>query len=103
MLGFSDEDAERRIAAFRQQSGESLNVNYPLRPQPKITASPAWTIPISESLPKLRSSLAMRDAYSCSTENRTGARSDWRAATHEGEPSCPGLSSASTIMLLSSR
>ena len=38
MLGFSDEDAERRIAAFRQQSGASLNVNYPLWPVPKITA-----------------------------------------------------------------
>jgi nitronate monooxygenase len=32
MWGFSAEDAERRIAGFRQQSGGSLNVNYPLWP-----------------------------------------------------------------------
>jgi nitronate monooxygenase len=36
--GFSADDAERRIAGFRQQSGGSLNVNYPLWPEPKITA-----------------------------------------------------------------
>jgi nitronate monooxygenase len=38
MWGFSAEDAERRIAGFRQQSGGSLNVNYPLWPEPVITA-----------------------------------------------------------------
>src|SRR5215468_345011 len=38
MWGSSAEDAERRIAGFRQQSGGSLNVNYPLWPEPKITA-----------------------------------------------------------------
>jgi nitronate monooxygenase len=38
MWGFSAEDAERRVAGFRQQSGGSLNVNYPLWPEPKITA-----------------------------------------------------------------
>src|SRR3954447_19509747 len=37
MWGFSAEDAERRIAGFRQQSGGSLNVNYPLWPKPNIT------------------------------------------------------------------
>ena len=37
MWGFSAEDAERRIAGFRQQSGGSLNVNYPLWPEPNIT------------------------------------------------------------------
>src|ERR1043166_4172985 len=37
MWGFSAEDAERRIAGFRQQSSGSLNVNYPLWPEPKIT------------------------------------------------------------------
>jgi nitronate monooxygenase len=37
MWGFSAEDAERRIAGFRQQSGGSLNVNYPLWPEPSIT------------------------------------------------------------------
>jgi nitronate monooxygenase len=37
MWGFSAEDAERRIAGFRQQSGGSLNVNYPLWPAPNIT------------------------------------------------------------------
>jgi nitronate monooxygenase len=37
MWGFSAEDAERRIAGFRQQSGGSLNVNYPLWPEPDIT------------------------------------------------------------------
>jgi len=38
MWGFSARDAERRIAGFRQQSAGSLNVNYPLWPEPKITA-----------------------------------------------------------------
>ena len=37
MWGFSAEDAERRIAGFRQQSSGSLNVNYPLWPQPEIS------------------------------------------------------------------
>jgi nitronate monooxygenase len=41
MWGFSAEDAERRIAGFRQQSGGSLNVNYPLWPEPGITADVA--------------------------------------------------------------
>jgi nitronate monooxygenase len=41
MWGFSAEDAERRIAGFRQQSGGSLNVNYPLWPKPEITADVA--------------------------------------------------------------
>jgi nitronate monooxygenase len=39
MWGFSAEDAERRIAGFRQQSGGSLNVNYPLWPEPKVSAN----------------------------------------------------------------
>lgn len=30
MWGFTSEEAERRIAGFRQQSGGGLNVNYPL-------------------------------------------------------------------------
>ena len=34
MWGFSAEEAERRIAGFRQQSGGSLNVNYPLWESP---------------------------------------------------------------------
>jgi nitronate monooxygenase len=38
MWGFSAEDAERRIAGFQQLSGGSLNVNYPLWPEPRITA-----------------------------------------------------------------
>ena len=37
MWGFSAEDAERRIAGFQQLSGGSLNVNYPLWPEPRIT------------------------------------------------------------------
>jgi nitronate monooxygenase len=41
MWGFSAEDAERRIAGFRQQSGGSLNVNYPLWPEPRITREAA--------------------------------------------------------------
>jgi nitronate monooxygenase len=41
MWGCSAEDAERRIAGFRQQSGGSLNVNYPLWPEPEITADVA--------------------------------------------------------------
>ena len=34
MLGFSADDAARRVATFRQQSGGSLNVNYPLWDHP---------------------------------------------------------------------
>ena len=34
MLGLSAEDAERRIAGFRQQSGGSVNVSYPLWDNP---------------------------------------------------------------------
>jgi nitronate monooxygenase len=41
MWGFSAQDAERRIAGFRQQSGGSLNVNYPLWPQPELRAEVA--------------------------------------------------------------
>jgi nitronate monooxygenase len=41
MWGFSAEDAERRVAGFRQQSGGSLNVNYPLWPEPVITREAA--------------------------------------------------------------
>src|SRR6476646_4209707 len=41
MWGFSAEDAERRVAGFRQQSGGSLNVNYPLWPEPNITREAA--------------------------------------------------------------
>ena len=36
MWGFSAEDAERRIAGFQQLSGGSLNVNYPLWPEPAL-------------------------------------------------------------------
>ena len=58
MWGFSAEDAERRIAGFRQQSGGSLNVNYPLWPEPSITRTfatwdsrtcPSW-IPSARAL-----------------------------------------------------
>ena len=35
MWGFSAEEAERRIAGFQQLSGGSLNVNYPLWPEPR--------------------------------------------------------------------
>src|SRR6187549_785954 len=38
MWEFSSEDAERRIAGFQQLSGGSLNVNYPLWPEPKINS-----------------------------------------------------------------
>jgi len=41
MWGFAAVDAERRIAGFRQLSGGSLNVNYPLWPEPKIVPA-AW-------------------------------------------------------------
>src|SRR5712691_12055678 len=34
MWGLSAEDAGRRVAGFRQQSSGSLNVNYPLWPDP---------------------------------------------------------------------
>lgn len=36
MWGLSVEDAERRVAGFRQQSAGGLNVNYPLWPEPAI-------------------------------------------------------------------
>ena len=38
MWGLSADDAARRIAGFRQQSGGTLNVNYPLWPEPVATA-----------------------------------------------------------------
>jgi nitronate monooxygenase len=38
MWGLSAEDAARRIAGFRQQSAGSLNVNYPLWPDPACAA-----------------------------------------------------------------
>jgi nitronate monooxygenase len=44
MWGCSAEDAARRIAGFRQQSGGSLNVNYPLWPEPR------WTPETSEKM-----------------------------------------------------
>jgi nitronate monooxygenase len=37
MWGLSAEDAGRRIAGFRQLSGGSLNVNYPIWPEPRTT------------------------------------------------------------------
>lgn len=37
LWGLSAEDAGRRIAGFRQLSGGSLNVNYPLWPEPRAT------------------------------------------------------------------
>ena len=37
MWGLSAEDAARRVVGFRQQSGGSLNVNYPLWPEPVAT------------------------------------------------------------------
>jgi nitronate monooxygenase len=41
MWGLSAEDAARRIACFRQQTSGSLNVNYPLWPEPVATAETA--------------------------------------------------------------
>src|ERR671935_1649450 len=35
MWGRSADQVERRIAGFRQQSGGSLNVNYPIWPDPR--------------------------------------------------------------------
>ena len=37
MWGLSAEDAARRIAGFREQRSGSLNVNYPLWPEPVAT------------------------------------------------------------------
>jgi nitronate monooxygenase len=37
-VGLSAEDARRGIAGFRQQSSGSLNVNYPMWPEPATTA-----------------------------------------------------------------
>ncbi|HEX4894602.1 MAG TPA: nitronate monooxygenase, partial [Hyphomicrobiaceae bacterium] len=37
MFGCNAEEAERRIAGFRQQSGGSLNVNYLISPEPSAT------------------------------------------------------------------
>src|SRR6476660_4667152 len=48
MWGFSAEEAERRIAGFQQLSGGSLNVNYPLWPEPGIT--PETTEPMRARL-----------------------------------------------------
>lgn len=48
LWGLSAEDAGRRIAGFRQMSGGSLNVNYPLWPEPK--ASPDIVEPMRRHL-----------------------------------------------------
>jgi nitronate monooxygenase len=37
MWGLTADEAGRRIAGFRQQSGGSLNVNYPMWPEPVMT------------------------------------------------------------------
>ena len=69
MWGFSAEDAERRIAGFRQQSGGSLNVNYPLWPEPEITPDVA--------APMRRRLQAHYDAKGLGpVPNREGAASD---------------------------
>jgi nitronate monooxygenase len=52
MWGFSAEDAERRIAGFRQQSAGSLNVNYPLWPEPRITAEASAAMRKRLALPR---------------------------------------------------
>src|SRR5438067_3611489 len=44
MWGLSAEDASRHIAGFRQQSGGSLNVNYPIWPDPAYTAETSETM-----------------------------------------------------------
>ena len=38
MWGRTAEQAARRIAGFRQQSGSSLNVNYPIWPDPRCAS-----------------------------------------------------------------
>jgi len=38
MWGLTAEEAGRRVAGFRQQSSGSLNVNYPIWPEPQLTA-----------------------------------------------------------------
>ena len=48
LWGLAAEDAGRRIAGFRQMSGGSLNVNYPLWPEPK--ASPDIVEPMRRHL-----------------------------------------------------
>jgi nitronate monooxygenase len=37
MWGYTAEEAGRRVAGFRQQSAGSLNVNYPLWPEPNVS------------------------------------------------------------------
>jgi len=44
MWGLSAEDAGRHIAGFRQQSDGSLNVNYPIWPDPTYTAETSETM-----------------------------------------------------------
>jgi nitronate monooxygenase len=44
MWGLSAEDAGRHIAGFRQQSAGSLNVNYPIWPDPAYTAETGETM-----------------------------------------------------------
>src|SRR5436305_13030944 len=41
MWGRTPEQAARRIAGFRQQSGGSLNINYPIWPDPACTPETA--------------------------------------------------------------
>ena len=44
MWGLSAEDAGRHIAGFRQQSEGSLNINYPIWPDPAYTAETSETM-----------------------------------------------------------
>jgi nitronate monooxygenase len=44
MWGFSAADARRRIEGFRQQSGGSLNVNYPLWQKPEVSPESSETM-----------------------------------------------------------
>ena len=44
MWGLSAEDAGRHVAGFRQQSDGSLNVNYPIWPDPTYTAETSETM-----------------------------------------------------------
>lgn len=44
MWGLTADEAGRRIAGFRQMSGGSLNVNYPMWPEPRATAEMAEAV-----------------------------------------------------------
>jgi nitronate monooxygenase len=73
MWGLSAEDAGRHIAGFRQQSDGSLNVNYPIWPDP------AYTVETSETMRRHLQSIYDAKGLGGATAAGTGQRRQPRA------------------------